>query len=65
MPSMDGLTSIRTLQKINADVKIIAVSGLAAHDKINAAYDMGVKAFLCKPYTANQLLQTISTVKGK
>ncbi|MBW4615961.1 MAG: response regulator [Desmonostoc vinosum HA7617-LM4] len=63
MPSMDGLTTIRTLQKINPDVKIIAVSGLAANDKVNTAYDIGIKAFLCKPYTANQLLQTISAVK--
>lgn len=63
MPSMDGLTTIRTLRKINPDVKIIAVSGLSSADKVDAAYDMGIKAFLPKPYTANQLLQTISTVK--
>lgn len=65
MPSMDGLTTIRTLQKINPDVKIIAVSGLATHDKVNAAYNMGIQAFLPKPYTANQLLEAISTVKRK
>ena len=64
MPSMDGLTSIRTLKKINPSVKIVAVSGLAPSDKISALYDIGVKAFLCKPYTASQLLQTISSVNG-
>ncbi|AKG20775.1 hybrid sensor histidine kinase/response regulator [Calothrix sp. 336/3] len=64
MPSMDGITTIRTLQKINPGVKIIAVSGLSASDKVNAATDIGVKAFLCKPYTAKQLLQTISNVKN-
>lgn len=63
MPSMDGLTTIRTLQKINPNVKIIATSGLAAHNKINAAYNMGIQAFLPKPYTTNQLLDIISTVK--
>ncbi|MBK1987072.1 response regulator [Sphaerospermopsis aphanizomenoides BCCUSP55] len=62
MPSMDGLTTIRTIQKINPYVKIIAVSGLATSDKISAADDIGVKAFLSKPYTATQLLQTITTV---
>ncbi|GAB1542670.1 response regulator [Scytonema sp. NUACC21] len=65
MPSMDGLTTIRTLQKINPDVKIIAVSGLASTEKINAVTEVGVKAFLAKPYTAKQLLQTISTVKSE
>ncbi|MDM9381621.1 response regulator [Chlorogloeopsis sp. ULAP01] len=64
MPSMDGLTTIRTLQKINPNVKVIAVSGLASAEKVNAATDIGVKAFLSKPYTAKQLLQTIGAVKN-
>ncbi|UKO98806.1 hybrid sensor histidine kinase/response regulator [Nostoc sp. UHCC 0870] len=65
MPSMDGLTTIRTLQKINPQVKIIAVSGLVTNDKVSAANNTGIQAFLSKPYTTNQLLQTISTVKNK
>jgi two-component system, cell cycle sensor histidine kinase and response regulator CckA len=64
MPSMDGITTIRTLHKINPKVKIIAISGLATRDKMNAAYDLGIKAFLSKPYTAKQLLETINTVKN-
>jgi len=63
MPSMDGITTIRTLHKINPNVKIIAISGLATSDKMSAAYDLGIKAFLSKPYTAKQLLETINTVK--
>lgn len=63
MPTMDGVTTIRTLQKINPAVKIIAVSGLASSDKANLVFQMGVKAFLAKPYTAKQLLQTINNVK--
>jgi two-component system, cell cycle sensor histidine kinase and response regulator CckA len=64
MPFMDGITTIRTLQKINPTVKIIAVSGLISHDKVNAATEIGVKAFLSKPYTTKQLLQTIGNVKN-
>ena len=63
MPAMDGLTTIRTLQKINPKVKIIAVSGLISNDKVNSASDIGINAFLSKPYTAQQLLQTIGDVK--
>jgi two-component system, cell cycle sensor histidine kinase and response regulator CckA len=65
MPSMDGITTIRTLQKINPTVKIIAVSGLVSNEKIHAASEIGVKAFLAKPYTAKQLLETISTVQNQ
>ncbi|MEA5572470.1 response regulator [Calothrix sp. UHCC 0171] len=64
MPTMDGLTTIRTLQKINPRVKIIAVSGLASTEKIHAVSEIGVQAFLFKPYTAKQLLQAISTIKN-
>lgn len=62
MPSMDGPTTIRTLQKINSLVKIIAVSGLASSDKLTAAAATGVKTFLSKPYTAKELLKTINGV---
>jgi CheY-like chemotaxis protein len=57
MPSMDGATTIRTLQKINPQVKIIAVSGLALNDKVAEAVGVGLKAFLSKPYTAQELLR--------
>ncbi|PMB48228.1 hypothetical protein CEN39_23165 [Fischerella thermalis CCMEE 5201] len=60
MPLMDGVTTTRTLQKINSLVKIIAVSGLAANDKLTG--NAAVKAFLAKPYTTKELLQTLHSV---
>ena len=62
MPSMDGATTIRSMQKINPQVKIIAVSGLASNDKVVEAAGFGPKAFLSKPYTAQELLKTINEV---
>jgi PAS domain S-box-containing protein len=59
MPSMDGLTTIRTLRKINPQVKIIAISGLASSDKLAAVIGTGVKTFLSKPFTTQELLKTI------
>jgi len=63
MPSMDGLTTIRTLQKINPQVKVVSVSGLSANDQVvRAATGTTVKAFLSKPYTAKDLLKTLHEV---
>jgi hypothetical protein len=62
MPEMDGFTTIRTLQKINPQVKIIAVSGLAPNEQLKATIDTGAKTFLSKPFSAKELLQTISHV---
>ncbi|MDJ0736941.1 MAG: PAS domain S-box protein [Nostocaceae cyanobacterium] len=60
MPFMDGLTAIRTMEKMNPEVKIIAVSGLASN--MGLAENAGVKAFLNKPYTVKELLMTIHQV---
>jgi PAS domain S-box-containing protein len=60
MPSMDGVTTTRTLQKINSLVKIITVSGLAASEKLTG--NTAVKAFIAKPYTTKELLQTLHSV---
>ncbi len=62
MPVMDGPTTTRMLQKINPAVKIIAVSGLSSSDKVSLAMGVGVKAFVSKPYTAQELLKTINEV---
>ncbi|ARV59129.1 hypothetical protein BZZ01_11195 [Nostocales cyanobacterium HT-58-2] len=62
MPSMDGITAIRTLQKINPQVKIIAISGLPANEQVAELTHTGVKAFLLKPYTAKDLLHTLHQI---
>ncbi|WP_414620474.1 PAS domain S-box protein [Calothrix sp. CCY 0018] len=62
MPEMDGVTSIRTLQRMNPQVKIIAVSGLSTSDKVNAAMSNGAKLFLSKPYTSEDLLRKLHQV---
>ncbi|RCJ26520.1 hybrid sensor histidine kinase/response regulator [Nostoc sp. ATCC 43529] len=60
MPSMDGATAISTLQKMNSQVKVVAVSGLNANDKLTKI--PGVKKFIPKPYTTKELLQTLHNI---
>lgn len=62
MPSMDGLTAIRTLQQLNPTVKIIATSGLASNSQLTEESGIKVTAFLSKPYTAKELLDTLQKV---
>ncbi|HEY9616155.1 MAG TPA: response regulator [Microcoleaceae cyanobacterium] len=61
MPTMDGATTIRTLRKIDPQVKIIAASGLTSSQELATA-SLGIQAFLPKPYTAKELLTTIHNV---
>lgn len=58
MPSLDGVTAIRTLRKINSEIKIIAFSGLESNKKLAEA--AGVTNFLAKPFTTQELLETVA-----
>jgi two-component system, cell cycle sensor histidine kinase and response regulator CckA len=62
MPVMDGFTAIRTLQKINPKVKVIATSGLISNNQLAEVTGIGTQAFLPKPYTAKELLDTLRMV---
>jgi PAS domain S-box-containing protein len=65
MPSMDGPNTIRVLQKINPQVKIIGVSGLVSNDKMIELLGNSVKTFLPKPYTSSELLKHLQVVLNK
>lgn len=62
MPFMDGPATIRALKKIDPQVKIIAASGLTAQGKVVDADDLGVQAFLQKPFTAKRLLEALNKI---
>ncbi|MEO0970157.1 MAG: response regulator, partial [Cyanobacteria bacterium J06639_18] len=62
MPIMDGATTIRTLQRINPRVKIIATSGLASTETLAKASGTGIQGFLAKPFTACELVKAIAEV---
>ncbi|MFH7026200.1 MAG: ATP-binding protein [Heteroscytonema crispum UTEX LB 1556] len=62
MPSMAGATAIRTLQKINPQIQIIAMSGLAFTEAIATAVAADIQRFLPKPFTAKELLNTLQSV---
>jgi two-component system, cell cycle sensor histidine kinase and response regulator CckA len=59
MPSLDSATIIRTLYKLNPQVQIIAMSGLATNEAVQRTMSEGVKAFLAKPFTAAELLNLL------
>lgn len=62
MPIMDGETTIRTLQRINPQVKIIAISGLVSTRALARSAGTGVQGFLAKPFTASELLKAVAGI---
>jgi len=62
MPFMDGPATIRALQRMNPNVRIIAASGLGTGHRAGEGTLEGVSVFLNKPYTAEKLLKTLAEV---
>jgi PAS domain S-box-containing protein len=60
MPGMDGPTTIRTLKKLSPGIKFIASS--ANSESLGNAGRLGVKAFLLKPYTTQDLLSLLANL---
>jgi PAS domain S-box-containing protein len=59
MPLMDGLTAARHIQALNSQVKIVVTSGMVSSERAAQIAELGIQAFLAKPYTAQELLATI------
>lgn len=62
MPNLDGAATIRALRKLNPKLRIIATSGLVSSQQSILAQNLGVNAFLPKPYTAETLLRALYEV---
>ncbi|MEH1908864.1 MAG: response regulator [Nostoc sp.] len=62
MPYMDGPTTINVLKKINPNIKIIGVSGLASNHQMIKILGNSVKTLLSKPYTSSDLLRNLQMV---
>ena len=65
MPYMDGVAMIRALQKLNPQVKTIAMSGLMNPEHTAELGDLQVKSVLSKPFTAEGLLVAVRDMVAK
>jgi PAS domain S-box-containing protein len=63
MPTLDGLSAIQRIKALNPAVKVIAMSGLASNRQVvETIGDQTIKAFLPKPYTTQELLETLHRI---
>jgi CheY-like chemotaxis protein len=64
MPFMDGPATIRALQKLEPELRFVAVSGLMEQDKMSGVSESSGVRCLSKPFTTEQLLGTLHELLG-
>jgi DNA-binding NtrC family response regulator len=66
MPDMGGVEAISVLRQMNPRVKIIVVTGAGSALGAPSASEMGVQAYIKKPFDVAHLLVTLHDVlEGK
>ncbi|MBF0611335.1 MAG: response regulator [Magnetococcales bacterium] len=68
MPEMDGIEIICHLRTMNNPPPVIAISGggiyLQKRNLLEMAKEFGVQHTLCKPFTQDELLETVKKALG-
>jgi excisionase family DNA binding protein len=64
MPGMDGLTLIRQVKKIRADLPVIIITGFSSEASAIEAVNLGVAGYLRKPFRVPEVLAAAAKALG-
>ena len=54
-PGMDGLDTYRNIKEIQANLRVLIVSGYCENDRMDQAFALGVRGFIKKPYSVSEI----------
>jgi excisionase family DNA binding protein len=64
MPGMDGLTLIRQVKKLRADLPVIIITGFSSESSAIEAVNLGVAGYLRKPFRVPEVLAAAAKALG-
>jgi two-component system cell cycle sensor histidine kinase/response regulator CckA len=62
LPDVSGYEVFKELKKINPQVKVIMCSGYSSGREYEKAREAGIRLFLFKPYTLEELLDALENI---
>lgn len=65
MPEMDGFETAEHLLRKNPGTKIIMLSAMGDNELLQRAKQVGVKAFLPKPFQPEDILRSVKSILGE
>jgi len=64
MPGMSGVELFARLRRLNPEVKVLLASGYSSEGEADRLLEQGAAAFLQKPFTLQQLSETLARLLG-
>jgi len=65
MPGMDGLTLIRQVKRLRADMPVIIITGFSTEASAIEAVNLGVSGYLTKPFRVPRVLAAAAKALGE
>jgi PAS domain S-box-containing protein len=62
MPKKSGIEAFREILEIRPDIKVLLTSGFNADSRVQKAVAMGVNGFIQKPYTIDNLSESVYSI---
>jgi signal transduction histidine kinase len=62
MPGMGGHECMRAMLEIKPGIKVVVASGYSQDSMVRYTLELGAEAFVSKPYSASELLETVQNV---
>ena len=62
MPEMSGIEVLRRVRALGMSTQFVMLTGNATPEAVSEAVELGVDAYIAKPFTAEQVQQKITTV---
>lgn len=64
MPDMDGIEAVKRILTINPDANVLIISGNNYAETRREVFELGVKAFIGKPFHIDQIVAVLSKLIG-
>jgi len=64
MPKMSGLDVLREIRARNANIPFLMVTGKATEEAVNAAKELGVSAYVAKPFSLGEIERKVLNLLG-
>ncbi|MEA4934021.1 MAG: response regulator [Lawsonibacter sp.] len=64
MPNMDGLEALKAIRKKNGSANVVMCSAMGQETMVIDAIQSGAKDFIVKPFKADRILKTVTSILG-